>query len=180
MEREKKNIITTGMRLFALTEVFTTRHWYEPDIMSDSMVSRWCGQFTEGRTNVHDVERSGRTSLVTPKVMESLRQVVLHNRHGASKFQKSDGYKNFAIGVRQYQCRHFLLALCNNYCRHKTETALHCSHIFYKFAFFSEIIYFALKHTCGNSRYEYCYFRYWYRRIDDLSLLSLRRKIYDL
>ena len=38
-------------------------------------------------------------------------------------------YWNLAVGRRQYQCSHFLLALCNNYCHHKTETALHYSQI---------------------------------------------------
>ena len=37
-------------------------------------------------------------------------------------------YWNHAVGGRQYQCSHFLILLCNNYCRHKTETALHYSH----------------------------------------------------
>ena len=45
--------------------------------------------------------------------------------------QKSDNCKNLAVGRRQYQCSHFILALCNNYCRHyKIETAMHYSHIF--------------------------------------------------
>ncbi|KAJ4440590.1 hypothetical protein ANN_08736 [Periplaneta americana] len=30
---------------------------YGPDIMSKQMVRRWCRQFSEGRQNVHDVER---------------------------------------------------------------------------------------------------------------------------
>ena len=57
-------------------------------------------------------------------------------RNGASKFQnslenssRSDNCTNLAGGGRQYQCSHFLLVLCNDYCRHKTETALHYSHI---------------------------------------------------
>ena len=32
---------------------------YEPDFMSDSMVRRCCGQFTEGRTNVNNEDHSG-------------------------------------------------------------------------------------------------------------------------
>ena len=36
---------------------------------------------------------------------------------------------NLAVRGRQYQCSHFLLVLCNSNCRHKTETALHYSHI---------------------------------------------------
>ena len=43
--------------------------------------------------------------------------------------QKSDNYTNLAVGRRQYQCCQFFLVLYNNYCCHKTETALHYSHI---------------------------------------------------
>ena len=39
--------------------------------------------------------------------------------------QKSDNRTNLAVGGWQYQCSHFLLALCSNYCSHKTETTLH-------------------------------------------------------
>ncbi|KAJ4430695.1 hypothetical protein ANN_19286 [Periplaneta americana] len=53
---------------------------YGPDIMSNSMVRRWCRQFTEGQTNVHDEDRSGRLSLVTSE-LESVRQVVLQKQH---------------------------------------------------------------------------------------------------
>ena len=38
-------------------------------------------------------------------------------------------YWNLTVGGRQYQCSHFLPLLSNNYCRHKTETTLHYSHI---------------------------------------------------
>ena len=47
-------------------------HMYGPDIMSDSMIRRLCGHFTEGRTNVHDEDCSGRPSLVMPELMESV------------------------------------------------------------------------------------------------------------
>ena len=43
--------------------------------------------------------------------------------------QKSDNCKNLAVGGRQYQCSIFLVALCNNYRRHKTETALYYFHV---------------------------------------------------
>ena len=46
-----------------------------------SMVRWWCGQFTEGRTNVHGEEVSDRPSLVTPELMESVRQGVFQNLH---------------------------------------------------------------------------------------------------
>ena len=49
-------------------------------IMSDGMVRRWCGQFAEGRSKVHDVDHSGRPSLVTRELMESVRQAVFQYR----------------------------------------------------------------------------------------------------
>jgi hypothetical protein len=33
-------------------------------VMNESNVRRWCRMFNEGRTNVHDEERSGRPSLM--------------------------------------------------------------------------------------------------------------------
>ena len=57
---------------------------YGSDIMNDSMVRRWRGQFTEGRTNVHDQDRSGRSFLVTPELMESVQQAVSQNQYYTS------------------------------------------------------------------------------------------------
>jgi hypothetical protein len=37
---------------------------YGPNVMSDSKVRQWCRLFKEGRTNVHDEERSGRPSVI--------------------------------------------------------------------------------------------------------------------
>ena len=42
--------------------------------MSYSMARRRCGQFTKGRTNMHDVDCSSRPSLVMPELIESVRQ----------------------------------------------------------------------------------------------------------
>ena len=41
-----------------------------------------------------------------------------------TRVQKYDNRTNLAVGGRQYQCSHILLALCNNYCRHRLK--LHC------------------------------------------------------
>ena len=49
-------------------------------LRDSSVVRRWCGQFTEGRTNVHDENHSGRTLLLTPELKESVRQAVIQNR----------------------------------------------------------------------------------------------------
>jgi hypothetical protein len=38
---------------------------YGENAMSDGMVRRWCRMFSEGRTNVHDDDRSDRLFLVT-------------------------------------------------------------------------------------------------------------------
>lgn len=49
---------------------------YGPNIMSDSAVRRWCREFSEGRTNVHDEDRSGRPSLLTNELVELVNQKV--------------------------------------------------------------------------------------------------------
>jgi hypothetical protein len=36
---------------------------YGENAMSDEMVGRWCRMFSEGKTNIHDDNRSGRPSL---------------------------------------------------------------------------------------------------------------------
>ena len=38
-------------------------------LRDSSIVRRWCGQFTEGRSNVRDGDRSGRSSVVTSELM---------------------------------------------------------------------------------------------------------------
>ncbi|GBN21765.1 hypothetical protein AVEN_155627-1 [Araneus ventricosus] len=38
---------------------------YDENIMSEGMVRKWVRQFKDGRTNVHDEERSGRPSVIT-------------------------------------------------------------------------------------------------------------------
>jgi hypothetical protein len=42
---------------------------YGENAMSDEMVRRWCRMFSEGRTDVHDDDRSGRPSLVTADLL---------------------------------------------------------------------------------------------------------------
>jgi arsenate reductase-like glutaredoxin family protein len=42
---------------------------YAENAMSDGMVRRWCRMFSEGRTNVHDDDRSGHPSLVTADLL---------------------------------------------------------------------------------------------------------------
>ena len=57
--------------------------------------------------------------------------------------QKSDNCTNLAVGRGQYQCSHFVLMLCNNYCHHKTETSLHYPTYYHSTAMHA--------HSCPNS-----------------------------
>jgi len=43
---------------------------YGPNVMSDSKVRQWCRLFKEGRTYVHDEERSGRPCFITDGLVE--------------------------------------------------------------------------------------------------------------
>jgi hypothetical protein len=51
--------------------------------MSDGMVGRWCRMFSEGRTNVHDDDRSGCPSLVTADMLEQENDKIRDNRRFA-------------------------------------------------------------------------------------------------
>lgn len=49
------------------------------ETMSDSAVRKWCRLFGEGRTNVHDEERSGRPSVVNDDFVEKINENVREN-----------------------------------------------------------------------------------------------------
>ena len=46
-------------------EIRQIREVYGENIMSDEMARKWARAFKDGRTNVLDVERSGRPSVIT-------------------------------------------------------------------------------------------------------------------
>lgn len=48
--------------------------------MSDSAVRKWCRLFGEGRTNVHDEERSGRPYVINDDLVEKINKKVRENR----------------------------------------------------------------------------------------------------
>jgi hypothetical protein len=57
---------------------------YGQNVMSEGSVRQWCRMFKDGRTNVHDEERSVRTSVVSDDLVQSvdqknLRKTALHN-----------------------------------------------------------------------------------------------------
>jgi hypothetical protein len=40
------------------------------DIMNWQNVTRWCGEFSEGKTDVHNEQRSGRLSLISDDLLQ--------------------------------------------------------------------------------------------------------------
>jgi hypothetical protein len=57
---------------------------YDEWTVNEGNASKWCRLFKEGRTNVHDEERSGRPPLVTDDLKEKVKakiceKQVIHN-----------------------------------------------------------------------------------------------------
>jgi transposase len=44
--------------------------------MSEGTVRQWCRMFKDGRTNVHEEERSGRPSVVSDDLVQSVEQTI--------------------------------------------------------------------------------------------------------
>ncbi|GFX26603.1 histone-lysine N-methyltransferase SETMAR [Trichonephila clavipes] len=57
-----------------LTEVYGT------EAIRDSKVRKWVRKFKDGRTNVHDEERSGRPSVITDDLMQAVETKIRDNR----------------------------------------------------------------------------------------------------
>jgi hypothetical protein len=53
---------------------------YGEKAMSDRMVRRWCRMFSEGRTNVHDDDRSGCPALVIADLLDQVNEKIRENR----------------------------------------------------------------------------------------------------
>jgi transposase len=53
---------------------------YGENAVSDGMVIRWCRMFSEGRTNIHGDDRSGRPSLVTADLPDQVNEEIRENR----------------------------------------------------------------------------------------------------
>ena len=70
---------------------------YGLNVMSDSKVRQWGRLFKEGRTNVHDEERSGRPSVITDDLVEKVNTTI--------RGKKSTVYKLCAyLPVRALVC----------------------------------------------------------------------------
>jgi transposase len=49
---------------------------YGQNVMSEGTVRQWCRMFKDRRTNVHDEERSGRPSVVSDDLVQSIDQKI--------------------------------------------------------------------------------------------------------
>jgi transposase len=53
---------------------------YGEGVMNESSVRKWCRMFNEGRTNVHDEERSGRPSVITVDLKKQIDEQIRQDR----------------------------------------------------------------------------------------------------
>jgi hypothetical protein len=58
---------------------------YGQTVMSEGTARQWCRMFKDGRTNIHDEERSGQPSVVSDDLVRSVDNEFV--KDGASQFQ---------------------------------------------------------------------------------------------
>jgi transposase len=51
------------------------------NVMNRQNVTKWCREFSEGRTDVHDEQRSGRSSLISDDLLQETEGEIRANRH---------------------------------------------------------------------------------------------------
>ena len=54
---------------------------YAEHVMNAASVRKWYTVFRNGRTDVHDAERSGRPSVITDALKQKLNPIIRENRH---------------------------------------------------------------------------------------------------
>ena len=54
---------------------------YGEHVMNANSVRKWCTVFRNGRTDVHDAERSGRPSVITDALRQKVNRIIRENRH---------------------------------------------------------------------------------------------------
>ena len=54
---------------------------YGENFMNAASVRKRCTMFRNGRTDVHDAERSGRPSVITDALKEKVNRIIRENRH---------------------------------------------------------------------------------------------------
>jgi len=50
------------------------------NVMNRQTVTKWCREFSEGRTDVHDEQRSGRPSLISDELVQEIEGEIRANR----------------------------------------------------------------------------------------------------
>ena len=54
---------------------------YGEHVMNATSLRKWCTMFRNGRTDVHDAERSGRPSVITDALKQKVNRIIRENRH---------------------------------------------------------------------------------------------------
>jgi len=54
---------------------------YGEHVMNAASVQKWCTMFRNGRTDVHDTERSGQPSVIADALKQKLNCIIRENRH---------------------------------------------------------------------------------------------------
>jgi len=54
---------------------------YGKHVMNAASVRKWCTMFRNGRTDVHDAERSQRPSVITDALKRKVNRIIRENRH---------------------------------------------------------------------------------------------------
>jgi len=55
--------------------------FYGEHVMNAASVRKLCTMFRNGRTDVHEAERSGRPSVITDALKQKLDRIIRDNRH---------------------------------------------------------------------------------------------------
>jgi hypothetical protein len=55
------------------------------DIMNWQNVTKWCCEFSKGRTDVHDEQRSSRPSLISDDLLQKIEGEIRANQHGVTR-----------------------------------------------------------------------------------------------
>ena len=54
---------------------------YGENVMNVASVRKWCTVFRNGRTDIHDAERSGRPSVITDAMKPKVNRIIRENGH---------------------------------------------------------------------------------------------------
>ena len=79
-------------------------------VMNAASVRKWCTMFTNGRTEVHDAERSGRPSVIVDALKQKVNCIIRENR----RFTISEVYE---------RCPECLVQLCTKLSQNICNTA---------------------------------------------------------